>query len=95
MNLAFFLDVQLLYLIGNLGYPLLPWLMVPHHAGKNLSVSKLLFNRKLRYGRCVVENAFGILKQCFCELLNKSNLHLAFLPDDILYCAILHNMLLG
>lgn len=82
------------YLIGDLGYPLLPWLMVPHKVVGNLSVSESLFNKKLRKGRCVVENAFGILKQSFRELLEKSDLHVTFMPDVILCCAILHNVLL-
>jgi len=82
------------YLIGDLGYPLLPWLMIPHR-GRQLSVSEILFNRKLRSGRCVVENAFGILKHTFRELLLKSDLHLGFLPDVVLACAILHNVILG
>jgi len=83
------------YLIGDLDYPLMPWLMVPHRGRRDLSVSETLFNKKLRGGRCVVENAFEILKHTFRELLLKSDLHLGFLPDIILCCAILHNILLG
>ena len=69
--------------------------MVPHRNHIRLSVAEALFNKKLRRGQCVVENAFGILKQTFQELLLKSDLDVAFLPDVILCCAILHNMLLG
>lgn len=83
------------YLIGDLGYPLLPWLMVPHRTHGQLTVAESLYNRRLRRGRCVVENAFGILKQTFRELLQKSDLSVTFLPDVILACAILHNVLLG
>jgi hypothetical protein len=83
------------YLLGDSGYPLLPWLMVPHKQVQNLTVLETLFNKKLRRGRCVVENAFGILKQTFWELLVKSDLDVIFLPDVITYCAILHNILLG
>ena len=83
------------FLLGDLGYPLLPWLMVPHRSSGQLSMADRLFNKKLRRGRCVVENAFGILKQTFRELLTKSDLNVAFLPDVIMACAILHNMLLG
>jgi hypothetical protein len=83
------------YLVGNSGYPLLPWLMVPHKNVRNLSLLETLFNWKLRKGRCVVKNAFGILKQTFRELLVKSELDVVFLPDVITCCAILHNILLG
>lgn len=82
------------YLVGNLGYPLLPWLMVPRRGNDRLSISEALFNKKLRKGRCVVENAFGILKNSFRELLDKSDLHITFILDVILCCAILHNVLL-
>jgi hypothetical protein len=40
-----------------------------------------------------VENAFGILKQTFRELLVKSDLSITFLLDVISACAILHNHL--
>jgi hypothetical protein len=84
-----------LYLLGDSGYPLLSWLMVPHRNTRNFTVLERLFNKKLRKGPCVVENAFGILKQTFRELLVKSNLDVVFLPDIISCCAILHNVLLG
>ena len=83
------------YLLGDSGYPLLPWLMVPHKNERNLSLLETLFNKKLRKGRCVVENAFGILKQTFRELLVKSKLDVVFLPDVITCCAIFYNILLG
>ena len=66
-----------------------------HRTAGQMSMADRLFNKKLRWGQCVVENAFGILKQTFRELLTKSDLIVAFLPDVILACAILHNVLLG
>ena len=55
-----------------------------------------LFNRRLRRERCVVKNAFDVLKQTFRELLIlKSSLHRTFPPDVILCCIILHNVLIG
>jgi hypothetical protein len=69
--------------------------MVPYKNVQNLSLLETLFNRKLRKGLCVVENAFGILKQTFKELLVKSELDVVFLPDVITCCTILHNILLG
>ena len=42
----------------------------------------------------MVENAFAFLKQTYRELGCKSDLHITFLPDVVVYCAILHNILL-
>ena len=72
------------YLLANSGYPLLPWVMVLHRGFGNLPLVDTFFNRKLCRGRGVVENAFGILKQTFCELLGKSKLLVTFLPDVII-----------
>lgn len=83
------------YLLGDLGYPLLPWLMVPHQVENQLTVAKALFNKRLQRGRSVVKNAFGILKDSFHKvLLDKSELHLTFLLDVILCSYILQNVLL-
>lgn len=63
--------------------------MVPHREVGNLSFAKSLFKKKLKKDYCVAENAFGILKQSFRKLLVKSDLHISFLPDVIIACAIL------
>jgi len=83
-----------LYLLINSRYPFLPWLIVPHKGHGNMPIADLLFNKKLRRGCGVVENAFGIRKLMFWELLVKSKLQVTFLPDVIICCTILHNMLL-
>ena len=80
------------YLLGDSGYPNLPWLVTPHR-GNNLTMLETLYNRKLRRGRGVVENAFGILKTTWRELLGKSDLNVVYMPDVITACAILHNIL--
>ena len=54
-----------------------------------------LFNRRLTRGRAVVENAFALLKLTFRELHQKMELHVAFVPDVVMCCAILHNVLLN
>lgn len=82
------------FLLGDAGYPLLPWLMVPHRRTGHLSMADSLFNRKLSKGRSVVENAFAMLKMTFRELRGKSELSLRFLPDVVSTCALLHNVLL-
>jgi hypothetical protein len=61
------------YILGDSGYPNLPWLVIPHH-DNNLTILEPLYNIKLRKGRGVVENAFGILKATWRELLGNPNL---------------------
>ena len=82
------------YLLGDKGYPLLPWILTPHREGR-LTVLEELYNRKHKRGRSVVENTFRILKQSFRELGKKSELHVTFLPDVVVACCYLHNLLLG
>ena len=69
--------------------------MVPHRRHGPFSVADTLFNKQLRRGHGVVENVFGIIKETFRELLMKSKLQVAFLPDIITCCAILYNVMLG
>jgi hypothetical protein len=61
-----------LYIIGNKGYPLLPWMMVPHKQTRVFhSMLETLFNKQFSNAK-VVENNFGILKKIFCELILSS-----------------------
>ena len=83
------------YLLGDAGYPLKQWLLTPYRDSGQRSLLKRLFNKHLSRGCCVIENVFGILKQSFRELLHITDLHVAFLPDVVVCCCLLHNILLG
>jgi hypothetical protein len=49
--------------------------MTPFHEdGENRSVAKSLYNRRHRRGRLVVENAFGLMKENWREMLGKTEL---------------------
>lgn len=84
------------YLIGDKGYLFLLWLMIPHKKFVNTrhTILKATFNKHLSKGRNIVENAFGIVKKTFRELLLKSNLHLIFLPSVVICCCMLHHLIL-
>lgn len=60
------------YIIGNKGYPLLPWMMVPNKQTRVLhAMLETLFNKRFSHVKVVVENNFGVLKKIFCELIFK------------------------
>lgn len=69
--------------------------MTPYRDSGQQSILELLFNKRLSRGRSVIENAFGILKQSFRELLHITDLHIAFLPDVVVCCCLLYNTLWG
>ena len=73
---------------------MLSWLMIPHRQLQHLPLVDAVFNRKLSKGRSVVENAFAQLKHSFRELQVKSSLSVAFLPDVVTCCCLLHNLML-
>eukprot|EP01018_Ginkgo_biloba_P031772 Gb_40842 [translate_table: standard] len=82
------------YIIGDSGYPLLPWLIVPFSG--ELTDEQRLFNYKLSYTRSIVDRAFGKLRNTWRLLQTKiKKPNMEMLPRTILACCILHNMLLS
>ena len=71
------------------------WLMTLYRDFGQRSILECLFNKRLSRGHSVIENAFSILKQSFRDLLHIIDLHVAFLPDVVVCCCLLHNILLG
>eukprot|EP01018_Ginkgo_biloba_P022151 Gb_19878 [translate_table: standard] len=66
------------YIVGDGGYPLLPWLIIPFQSVTN---AQNLFNFKLSSIRIIVEKAFGKLKNTWRLLQNRvKNPNLEFLP---------------
>jgi len=66
------------YLLGDKGYPFINWIMTPYKEDGHHIVLKLLYNKKHKKGHYVIDNAFGILKNTFKELLHKFELIVVF-----------------
>jgi hypothetical protein len=85
-------DEILPYLFGDKGYPLINWIMTPFKEDEQHNILELFYNIKHKKGQSVVDNAFGILKKTFKELMHKLDLSVTFLPN-ISTCCLLHNLL--
>jgi hypothetical protein len=81
------------WLIGDSGYPLRPWLLVPFLNPENRAQER--YNRHHKTGRNTIERAYGLLKMRF-RCLHKSGGCLMFSPSKcakvILACMCLHNI---
>jgi len=81
-----------LYLLGDKGYTLITWIMTPFKKEGQHSILDILYNRKHKRGRLVVENFFSILKKIFRKL-QKFELHVTFLHDVFTCYYLLHNVI--
>lgn len=82
----------LLYLLGDLGLSLLPWLMVPH-CSLNPAILETVYNQNMCRGRYVVEMSLVYLKKTRRKFLDKSDMNVKNVPDVIVGCDIPHNVL--
>ncbi|XP_044307839.1 protein ANTAGONIST OF LIKE HETEROCHROMATIN PROTEIN 1-like isoform X1 [Varanus komodoensis] len=77
-------------ILGDLAYPLLPWLMTPYSG--HLDTRKQLFNDTLGRCRAVVEYAFERLRGRWRCLLSRLDVRERYAPRVIVACCILHNI---
>ncbi|KAF0746936.1 hypothetical protein AaE_007938 [Aphanomyces astaci] len=86
------------YVLGDAGYTLFPWLIVPympHEEGGRLTPRQKRFNFKHSSTRMPVECAFGRLKERFRILkCTMSEITLSRTVSHIVACLVLHNMFL-
>jgi hypothetical protein len=80
-------------LVGDKGYPLISWIMTLLKKKGQHFILELLYNKKHKHGRFIIENAFGILKKTYKKLLGKFELNVTFILYMFIYACILHNLL--
>ena len=78
-------------LLGDSGYPLSPYLMIPYPYPPN-SRQRGRFNRALCKARCTIERCIGVLKRRWPCLSRKLRCRYDRVPDIIVACAVLHNL---
>ncbi|XP_020225759.1 protein ALP1-like [Cajanus cajan] len=82
------------YIIGDTGFPLLPWLLTPYE-GKGLSTVQVEFNKRVVETQMVAKKALARLKEMWSIIQGvmwKPDKHK--LPRIILVCCILHNIVI-
>ncbi|KAL2323911.1 hypothetical protein Fmac_022969 [Flemingia macrophylla] len=82
------------YIIGDAGFPLLPWLVTPYE-GKGLSNVQVEFNKRVVATQMVAKKALARLKEMWRIIQGvmwKPDKHK--LPRIILVCCILHNIVI-
>lgn len=82
------------YIVGDTGFPLLPWLLTPYE-GEGLSNVQVDFNKRVAATQMVAKRALSRLKEMWKIIggvMQKPNKHK--LPRIILVCCILHNIVI-
>ncbi|XP_031486124.1 protein ALP1-like [Nymphaea colorata] len=82
------------YVVGDIGFPLLPWLVTPY-PGKDISICKVEFNKRHYATRMVAQRALARLKEMWKivqGVMWRPDKHK--LPRIILVCCLLHNIII-
>nr|XP_060615329.1 uncharacterized protein LOC132765152 [Anolis sagrei ordinatus] len=77
-------------ILGDMAYPLLPWLMTPYSG--HLDTRKQLFNDTVGRCRTIVDYAFERLRGRWRCLLSRLDVRERYAPRVIVACCILHNI---
>ncbi|XP_036332293.1 putative nuclease HARBI1 [Rhagoletis pomonella] len=80
------------HLLGDAAYPLREYLLTPFRDYGSLSESEKLFNLKFCQTRVKIENAFGVLKSRFRQLMRLDFHDVEVMAKFIIACCALHNI---
>ena len=77
-------------IIGDAGYPLLEWLVVPYVDHPGMTEGQRRFNKTHKSARCVIERIIGILKRRWA-CLKELRLRPEKCCKIVVVCCIVHN----
>ena len=80
------------FLLGDDAFPLMLWLM-RHYSSHSRVLKEMVYNHKIRQGRTVVENAFGILTFHFKIFQSPLQQQSPVVNRVVMACLVLHNLL--
>ena len=80
------------FILGDDVFPLKLRLMRPY-SSHNMDLNEMVFNYRIRQGRTVVENAFGMLMSRFRIFQRPLQQELLVVNRVIMACLVLHNLL--
>lgn len=80
------------HLLGDSAYSLREYLLTPYRAYENLSESEKIYNLKFCQTRVKIENAFGVLKCRFRQLMRLDFHNVETMAQFIIACCVLHNI---
>jgi len=80
------------HILGDAAYPIREWLMIPYKDYGNLSDKQRQFNKQFCATRVLIENAFGLLKNRFRQLIELDFHNVDKISKFIISCCVLHNL---
>lgn len=80
------------HLLGDGAYSIREHLLIPFKDYGNLSRSQRIYNKKLCGTRVLIENAFGLLKSRFRQLIELQFHDVEKMSKFIIACCVLHNL---
>jgi hypothetical protein len=84
-------DLKDVWIVGNSGYPLMDWILVPY-AHPNLTWTQHAFNERIDVVQRVAKESFMRLKARWSCLQRRTEMKLQDLPIVLGACCVLHNI---